>query len=132
MINLLVLVTVLLAATTVLCGPALGGMGGMGSMENMDRMDSMDDMAMSMKGDAKRGAQIAKMTCAGCHGGVGFSASDDLPNLAGQDAMYLMSSLMAYRTGKRNVPAMAAVAVKLSGQDIADVVSYYSGLEEVR
>jgi len=131
-INLLVLITVLLVPTTVLCGSAMGGMGGMGSMEKMDRMDSVDDMDMSMKGDVKRGSQIAKMTCGACHGGAGRSASDDLPSLAGQDAMYLMSSLMAYRSGKRNVPAMAAIAAKLSRQDIADVVAYYSGLEDDR
>ena len=110
--------------------PGMEGMNSMPGMEGSGTMDAMD--GMSMKGDARRGAGIASTTCGTCHGASGVSLSDELPNLAGQNAMYLMSSLMEYRSGKRNVPTMTAIASKLSGQDMADVAAHYSGLEGVR
>jgi cytochrome c553 len=111
-------------------GMNMQGMGSMRGVEGMDTMDGMDSMdGMSMQGDAKRGARIASTNCGACHGATGHSLSDELPNLAGRRAMYLMSSLMAYRSGKRNVPTMTAIASKLSGQEMADVAAYYSGLE---
>lgn len=109
------------------------GMPGMDGMQGMKGMKGMDDMGdsmggMSMNGDAKNGRKIAQGVCAGCHGPNGVSASDDYPDLAGQNAMYIMSALQAYRNKTRNVQVMNDVASKLTGQDIADVAAYYDSL----
>lgn len=105
------------------------GMSGM-DRRNMD-MKGMNKGEMNMDGmmggENANGRRIAERVCAGCHGVRGASPSDDYPNLAGQDHMYIMSSLMAYRDGSRTATPMNGVAAKLSDQDIHDVAMYYMG-----
>jgi cytochrome c553 len=111
-------------------------MSGMKDMPGMDDGKGMSDMGnmrggmggMSMQGNVRNGEKIARGVCAGCHGPRGVSVSDDYPDLAGQNAMYVMSSLMAYRNKTRDVPAMYDVASRLSDQDIADVAAFYDSL----
>ncbi len=40
-------------------------------------------------------------TCIGCHGAQGNSGSSDFPNLAGQQAAYLVAQLKAFKEGRR-------------------------------
>jgi len=68
-------------------------------------------------------------TCAGCHGAEGISAADMFPNLAGQKAGYLVSSLKAYRDGTRVNAMMSGMAKGLSDETIDDLAAYYSGLK---
>lgn len=96
-------------------------------------------LAMMLGGIAFSGAAIAagdaaagedKITvCVACHGKDGIATADIYPNLAGQSADYLESSLKAYREGQRK-GGMSAVmtpqATNLSDEDIADIAAYYS------
>ena len=79
-------------------------------------------------GDAKAGAQKIAI-CVACHGADGKATADVYPNLAGQSATYLETSLKAYRAGERG-GGMSAVmtpqATNLSDQDIADIAAYYN------
>ncbi|WP_205743510.1 c-type cytochrome [Halomonas alimentaria] len=82
----------------------------------------------SAQGSAEAGAdKIA--TCVACHGEDGKATADIYPNLSGQSATYLESSLKAYRDGQRS-GGMSAVmtpqATNLSDQDISDIAAYYS------
>jgi cytochrome c553 len=74
------------------------------------------------------GEKIAEAVCSACHGKNGISISDDIPNLAGQESVYLCESLAAYRIKARNAPIMNDVAGKLSDQDIIDLSEYYAHL----
>lgn len=81
-------------------------------------------------GDAAAGeGKVA--VCAACHGADGKATAPIYPNLAGQNAEYLVSSLKAYRAGER-AGGMSAVmtpqAQALSDEDIADIAAYYSSL----
>lgn len=80
------------------------------------------------EGDAAAGAE--KITvCTACHGADGKSTADIYPNLAGQHAAYLESSLKAYRAGERTggmTGLMTPQAANLSDEDIADLAAYYS------
>ena len=80
------------------------------------------------QGDAAAGAgKIA--VCTACHGANGQSPASIYPNLAGQWAAYLESSLKAYRAGERSggmSALMTPQAAGLSDQDIADLAAYYS------
>ncbi|QFY44918.1 cytochrome c [Candidatus Methylospira mobilis] len=87
-------------------------------------------MGMHMEGDIARGEHVAISTCAACHGRYGISSSDTIPNLAGQQAMYLYGALTAYRDKVRHVQVMTDVASKLSERDIADVTAYYAHLPD--
>ena len=78
-------------------------------------------------GDIAAG-KLKSATCAACHGAEGISATDFWPNLAGQQAVYLIKTLKDYRDGGRNDPVMAALASPLSDDDIADLAAYYNSL----
>lgn len=70
-------------------------------------------------------------TCVACHGANGISAVPIYPNLAGQKAAYLDSSLKAYRSQERkggNAAIMWALAAALSDADIANLSAYYQSL----
>ncbi|ERS92156.1 MULTISPECIES: c-type cytochrome [unclassified Halomonas] len=70
--------------------------------------------------------------CAACHGTDGMATAPIYPNLAGQNAEYLVSSLKAYRAGERGggmSAMMTPQAQALSDEDIADIAAYYASLE---
>ena len=70
--------------------------------------------------------------CAACHGTDGQATAPIYPNLAGQNAEYLVSSLKAYRAGERGggMSAMMTPQVQaLSDEDIADIAAYYASLQ---
>lgn len=83
------------------------------------------------EGDAAAGAEKIAV-CTACHGATGKSPASIYPNLNGQWAAYLESSLKAYRAGERNggmSALMTPQATGLSDQDIADLAAYYSQQE---
>jgi cytochrome c553 len=66
--------------------------------------------------------------CMACHGELGVSVADDIPNLAGQKAKYIEAQLKAFKAGKRKNDLMNAVAPQLSDADIGDLAAFFSGL----
>jgi cytochrome c553 len=66
--------------------------------------------------------------CFVCHGADGLAKVPDAPNLAGQNAGYLVKALNDYRSGKRENEMMAAMTKNLSDDDIAQVAGYFSGI----
>jgi cytochrome c553 len=70
-------------------------------------------------------AKVASV-CAACHGAVGISVSDTIPNLAGQKAAYLESQLKALKDGTRKNAVMNAIAGQLSVDDIANVAAFFA------
>lgn len=78
--------------------------------------------------NVEAGKARAQAVCAACHGANGVSVADNIPNLAGQRALYLEAQLRALKAGTRKAPSMNAIAAQLSPEDIADVAAYFSGL----
>lgn len=79
-------------------------------------------------GDAAAGAQKA-YTCLGCHGikrYVNVYPSYHVPYIAGQNEVYLVGALKAYRAKERAHPTMQANAGLLSDQDIDDLAAWFS------
>jgi cytochrome c553 len=68
------------------------------------------------------------LTCAACHGPEGNSVSPMWPNIAGQNAPYLLAQLKAFKEGSRTDPLMSAQAMLLSDQDMADLAVYFESL----
>ena len=70
-------------------------------------------------GDAAAGKDKAT-TCAACHGAEGNSANPAWPNIAGQNAKYLVAQLKAFQPGEdgepalRSDPLMTSMAAPLS------------------
>ena len=82
---------------------------------------------LAQAGDPAAGREKAKV-CAACHGegGVGVSAMQDFPKLAGQQNDYLVRALKDYQLGVRKNPVMAAQAANLKAADIADLAAWFS------
>ena len=75
-------------------------------------------------GDAAAGEPATAM-CGGCHGAGGVSTDGATPSLAGQDAKYLVNSMMAYKKGRKNWGMQRYIA-GLSDKDIENIAAYYS------
>ncbi|ESR26829.1 c-type cytochrome [Lutibaculum baratangense] len=78
--------------------------------------------------DAAAGRQKAQM-CAVCHGLDGIGRNPDVPNLAGDNAIYLRAQLHAFKSGERRHEQMSIIAQGLSEEDIADLTAWYSSLK---
>jgi cytochrome c553 len=70
------------------------------------------------------GATLAQQ-CAICHGPTGVSRGDS-PNLAGQYPAVIYKELQDFQTGARVNAIMTPFALRLSGQDMIDLASYYA------
>lgn len=90
----------------------------------------MNSLAIAA-GDVAAG-KAKSAVCATCHGAEGIATMPAYPNLAGQNAEYLVSALKAYRDKQRQ-GGMAAImqmqANNLSDEDIANLAAYYSSLK---
>jgi|TARA_R110000796_G_scaffold224798_1_gene341099 cytochrome c553 len=90
----------------------------------------MNSLAIAA-GDVSAG-KAKSAVCSTCHGAEGIAVMPVYPNLAGQNAEYLVSALKAYRDKQRQ-GGMAAImqmqANNLSDEDIANLAAYYSSLK---
>ena len=82
----------------------------------------------TVSGDAAAGSKKHAASCAGCHGANGISPNDTWPNLAGQNAAYLVRILAAYMSGAQTDVMMSPVAQTLNDAEIQDLAAYYAGL----
>jgi cytochrome c553 len=78
--------------------------------------------------DAQAGKKKAAM-CAVCHGIDGLSKNPDAPNLAGNNANYIMKQLHAFQSGARQHEQMTIVAQSLNEDDIANLAAWYSSIQ---
>ena len=75
-------------------------------------------------GSADQG-QARSLTCSACHGGEGISANPMWPNIAGQNAPYLLHQLQSFKDGSRMDPLMSSQAMLLSDDDMKNLAVYY-------
>jgi cytochrome c553 len=80
-------------------------------------------------GDIAEGKRLADSSCSGCHGANGISASPDVPNLAGQRAVYLYLELRAYQSGIRGDSAMNNAVKFLNDDALVKVAAYFASLD---
>lgn len=68
--------------------------------------------------------------CIGCHGIPDYKTAYPhlyhVPMIMGQQPVYIVNALAAYKSGARSHPSMRAIAQSLSEQDMADLAAYYS------
>jgi cytochrome c553 len=73
---------------------------------------------------------LATRVCSACHGAAGISISPVFPNLAGQQAAYVMLQLDAFRSHQRGDPNAQAymwgMASQLSDDTIQALANYYA------
>ena len=83
----------------------------------------------AMAADPAAGRKKAATTCAVCHGVDGLSKTPDAPNLAGNNAAYLIKQLKAFKSGARQHDQMSIIAKDLGDDDMANVAAWYSSLK---
>ena len=82
-------------------------------------------------GDAAAG-KAKSAICASCHGTNGIAVIPGYPNLKGQNAQYIESSLKAYKSKQRNggnAAIMQPMAAMLNDTDISNLAAYYSTMK---
>jgi cytochrome c553 len=82
-------------------------------------------------GDANvSGRTVALQVCATCHGATGSSISPAFPNLAGQQANYLVIQLKSFRSHRRSDPKgheyMWGMSSPLTDEQITALGDYYA------
>ena len=69
------------------------------------------------------------LPCVACHGQDGASGIlPDYPNLAGQNARYLLEQMRMIKSGERAAPLMAGQLDRLSEDDLAALAAHYAAL----
>lgn len=63
--------------------------------------------------------------CVACHGVAGIAEVEDVPNLAGENAIYIATQLKAFRSGKRTHEVMSEIAADLTDDEIRDLADWY-------
>jgi cytochrome c553 len=83
-------------------------------------------ISVASAADIEAGKAKAATVCAACHGALGVSVSDAIPNLAGQKTRYIELQLNALKDGSRKNALMNAIAAQLSSEDIANLAAHFS------
>jgi len=90
-------------------------------------------LAQAPAGNAEAAKGKTSM-CEGCHGipdyKTAFPHVYHVPMIEGQQAVYIVNALQAYKSGARSHPTMRAIARGLTDQDMADLAAYYSSLKQ--
>lgn len=84
----------------------------------------------AVEGDAERG-KVKATSCLGCHAIPSYTntyPTYHVPKVGGQNAEYIISALLAYRSGMREHGTMNGNAESLSDQDIADIAAFFSSV----
>lgn len=79
-------------------------------------------------GDPAAGREAAAQ-CRACHGIDGLGRMPNVPNIAGQNELYLTNQLEAFRSGARKAPQMSVIAAGLSDENIRDLAAWYASIE---
>jgi cytochrome c553 len=66
--------------------------------------------------------------CAACHGADGIAIAPNYPNLAGQQAAYIVKQLKDFQSGARKDPTMTAMAGLVAGKEQA-IADYLASLK---
>ena len=70
--------------------------------------------------------------CQGCHGEVGLSLEDLIPNLAGQYANYIAKQLRNFQTGARTHQIMSAMAQTINDAELTDIAAYFASQKKMQ
>lgn len=73
-----------------------------------------------------RSGQESAQFCRHCHGEAGISARPDIPNLAGQNAAYLLDQMNKLAAGQRKSEFMQGLIKALKPEERANLALYFS------
>ena len=112
-----------LAATTTLAAPAKMAAGPIPPAEYETRVQQATSDPKSVAA-GKRAAFL----CVYCHGEDGNSVQANIPNLAGQHPVYLLTQIEKFGDGRRNDAFMSGLIKSLSHADRVNMALYYASM----
>ena len=83
--------------------------------------------AMADQPDAVR--TKVQTLCQVCHGFDGVAILAEAANLSGQQKVYIITQLRAFRAGARKDPQMSIIAKSLTDADIEHLAEWYSSIK---
>lgn len=115
-----------LVASSLLC--LLGFSSEIQAVRLSDACSMGHGMTHTEGGARKAVETLVEAECSGCHGmdGNGIRASDDVPYIAGQDAMYLCAWLDVCRKKGNKCESHEDIAAQLTDQDIVNLAEFYA------
>ncbi len=66
--------------------------------------------------------------CAECHGADGIAKSADVPHLAGQNELYLLNQIKAFKTGRRAHKEMRYMSRQMSEAEMREIARHYAAM----
>jgi len=93
--------------------------------DNVERVRQVIGSAAEFE-KARRAGRKAAFFCVNCHGESGNSAYDTIPNLAGQNAVYLLNQIEKFADGRRQDDFMSGLIKVLKPEDRFNMAIYYS------
>lgn len=73
----------------------------------------------------KKGLAVAVL-CEECHGENGISATEGIPNLAGQQPAYLIASTLEYKSGTRDHGDLGEMLTEIDHVDVEEMAMYFA------
>lgn len=76
--------------------------------------------------DAAAAGKGAAAFCANCHGADGNASEPEVPNLAGQNGLYLIEQMRKFATGERKNAFMQGLIKKLTDAERVQIAAFYA------
>lgn len=90
--------------------------------------ESRIQQAMSDPKKALAAGKRAAFLCLYCHGEDGSSVQENIPNLAGQNPVYLLTQIEKFGDGRRNDEFMSGLIKSLKSEDRVSMAVYYAAM----
>ena len=84
-----------------------------------------ETVTLARSGDPAKGKKLHE-DCSGCHGPTGNVDVPDIPNLAGQNPLYLFKQLQHFKSGRRPHKEMRYMSRHLTDEEMLAISQYYS------
>lgn len=86
---------------------------------------TLETVRRARSGDVARGKKLHE-DCAGCHGDAGNVDIPDVPDLGGQNPLYIYKQLADYKAETRASSIMNEAVKPLSERNMADLAAFYA------
>jgi cytochrome c553 len=125
----------LMVAILGVCGVAAGEMGAEGGAELDNQLrKELDTRIAEIRADQKKFDDLLEegrnrtVLCKTCHGADGKAVRSGSPNLANQDATYIVDQFLRFADGRRNDFLMSNLAKTFEREEMIKIALYYSSL----
>jgi cytochrome c553 len=97
-------------------------------MDNLTRLINQKQATLQVKQQAIAAGQERAVLCSVCHGEDGNSTKPDVPNLAGQNPVYLLDQIEKFSDGRRKNYVMNSLAKSFSTEDKVNLAIFYNSM----